>query len=195
MKSRLISAGLLAGIAIGIAGCASTGSGSTSNAAAEKRASVLAIRDKTLADIYAEKPDVKDEVAKGVGYAVFDASQVNLLLFVGAMGGGVIVDNSDGKPTFMKMKRAGTGPGVGYKSYRQVMVFKDRTLFDQFRSLGADVGASADATVKAGGKGVSLDGSVSFNPLLSVYQITDRGMLMQANWGGVAYTPDDELNR
>jgi lipid-binding SYLF domain-containing protein len=94
----------------------------------------------------------------------------------------------------MVMKRAGTGPGVGYKGYRQIMVFKTRALFDQFRTVGADVSASADATAKVGGKGSSFDGSVSFNPQLSVYQITDRGLLLQANWGGVAYYPDSELN-
>jgi hypothetical protein len=74
-------------------------------------------------------------------------------------------------------------------------VFKDRKLFDTFTTLGADVGASADATFKTSdAKGVQLDGSTTFNPLLSVYQITDRGALLQANWGGVAYMPDSELN-
>ena len=29
---------------------------------------------------------------------------------------------------------------------------------------------------------------------MSVYQITDRGALLQANWGGVTYLPDSELN-
>lgn len=77
----------------------------------------------------------------------------------------------------------------------KLMVFKDRSLFDKFRSLGADVGASADATMKIGGKGVAIDPNVSFNPLLSVYQITDRGALLQANWGGVTYQPDADLNR
>jgi len=61
--------------------------------------------------------------------------------------------------------------------------------------FGADVGASADATFKTSGtKGLTLDGSTSFNPHLSVYQITDSGALLQANWGGVAYLPDGELN-
>ena len=82
----------------------------------------------------------------------------------------------------MKMRRVGTGPGIGYKSFRQLMIFKDRSLLDQFRTLGADVGASADATMKIGDKGVALAPNVSFNPLLSVYQITDRGVLLQANW-------------
>jgi len=163
--------------------------------ATKKRDAVRKIRDDALEDFYATKPEIKEEVAKAVGYAVFDASQVNVLLFVGGVGEGVVVENGTGKETFMKMKRAGTGPGVGYKKFRQLMVFKDRSLFDNFRKLGADVGASADATMKIGGKGVAVDPNVSFNPLLSIYQITDRGALLQANWGGVAYLPDADLNR
>ncbi len=162
--------------------------------AAKKREAVLKMRDDALVDFYATKPEIKEELAKAVGYAVFDASQVNIVLFVGGLGGGVLVENGTGKQTFMKMTRAGTGPGVGYKKFRQLIVFKDRTLFDNFRTVGADIGASADATMKIGGTGVAVDPNVSFNPLLSIYQITDSGALLQANWGGVAYLPDGDLN-
>jgi lipid-binding SYLF domain-containing protein len=162
--------------------------------AAKKRDALLKMRDEALEDFYATKPEIKEELAKAVGYAVFDGSQVNIVLFVGGMGGGVLVENRTKKETFMKMRRVGTGPGIGYKSFRQLMIFKDRSLLDQFRTLGADVGASADATMKIGDKGVAIDPNVSFNPLISVYQITDRGALLQANWGGVAYQPDADLN-
>ena len=161
---------------------------------ATKRDVLLKMRDEALEDFYATKPEIKEELTKAVGYAVFDASQVNIVLFVGGMGGGVLVENGTGKETFMKMRRVGTGPGIGYKTFRQLIVFKDRSLLDQFRTLGADVGASADATMKIGEKGIAFDPNVSFNPQLSVYQITDRGVLLQANWGGVAYQPDGDLN-
>jgi|KBSMisStaDraftv2_1062788.scaffolds.fasta_scaffold41223_1 lipid-binding SYLF domain-containing protein len=162
--------------------------------AAKKRDALLKMRDEALEDFYATKPEIKEELTNAVGYAVFDASQVNIVLFVGGAGGGMLVENAAGKETFMKMTRVGTGPGIGYKSFRQLMIFKDRSLLDQFRTLGADVGASADATIKIGDKGIALDPNVSFNPQLSVYQITDRGVLLQANWGGVAYRPDPDLN-
>lgn len=45
------------------------------------------------------------------------------------------------------------------------------------------------------GKGLLLDGNVSPNPMLSIYQITDTGVVLQANRGGVAYLPDAALNR
>ena len=162
---------------------------------AKKQGAIRKMRDTALEDFVATKPEIKDELAKAAGYGVFDGSQVNVILFVGGMGGGMLVESGSGKETFVKMRRLGTGPGVGYKSFRQLMVFKDKTLFEQFRSLGADVGASADATMKIGGKSVGVDTNVSFNPLLSVYQITDRGALLQANWGGVAYQADTDLNR
>lgn len=196
-----IALGVLATLAL--AGCASAppaGSppqaraGAPSAEVAKKRDERRKLRDETLEKLYADKPEVRDEIAKAEGYAVFDGTQLNLVLYVGASGSGILVDNKAGTETFMVMKRAGTGPGVGYKGYRQIMVFKTRALFDQFRTVGADVSASADATAKVGGKGSSFDGSVSFNPQLSVYQITDRGLLLQANWGGVAYYPDSELN-
>ena len=159
-----------------------------------RSATLRKLRDDALADFYETKPGIKAEVEGAVGYAVFDGSQVNLVLFVGGLGGGILVDNKTKKETFMKMTRVGTGPGVGYKAFRQMMVFKDRSLFETFQTVGADVGASADATMKIGGKGVAIDPNTSFNPLLSVYQITDRGALLQANWGGVAYLPDAALN-
>ena len=195
--SMLISIALLAGGAFyASVASAAIGKGKLTPAqVVEKRDTLLKMRDEALEDFYATKPEIKEELTKAVGYAVFDGSQVNIVLFVGGLGGGELVENGTGKETFMKMKRLGTGPGLGYKSVRQLMVFKDRSLFDNFRKLGADVGASADATMKIGGKGVAVDPNVSFNPLLSVYQITDRGALLQANWGGVAYLPDADLNR
>ena len=185
---------LIAGASTFVAPDAAAQSKMSAADAAKKREAVLKMRDDALVDFYATKPEIKEEVAKAVGYAVFDASQVNIVLFVGGLGGGVLVENGTGKETFMKMTRAGTGPGVGYKKFRQLIVFKDRTLFDNFRTLGADVGASADATMKIGGTGVAVDPNVSFNPLLSIYQITDSGAVLQANWGGVADLPDADLN-
>jgi hypothetical protein len=163
---------------------------------AAKQAKIRTMRDLTLQRLYKTNPATKAEFAKAVGYAVFDASQTNIILFVTSKGGGVMVDNASEKETFMKMNKVGTGPGVGHKKFKQILVFKSRGLFDAFATLGADVAASADATMKLkeGDKGIVLDGGSSFNPELSVCQLTDSGVMLQANWGGVAYRPDSDLN-
>ena len=161
------------------------------------RDSIRKMRDETLERLYKAHPKAREEIKNAVGYAVFDASQSNIILLVTGHGIGIAVDNSTQQETFMSMARLGTGPGIGYKSYKQVLVFKDKTLFKTFGTVGADVAASGDATLKRkdDSDALVLDGTVSFNPLLSVYQLTDRGAMLQANWGGIGYLPNGDLNK
>jgi len=160
----------------------------------EKRRAILSMRDRTLAQLYKTNPEAKAEVESAVGYAVFDATGINVIMLVGVKGKGIAVENGSNKATYMNMVRAGTGPGIGYKDYRMVFVFKSKTVFDQFTTLGMDAGASADATMKMGGQGKEAVYSSSFNPYVKVYQITDKGLLLQANWGGTKFLKDSDLN-
>ena len=68
---------------------------------AAKQAAIRTMRDETLQRLFKDKPEVKDEIAKAEGYAVFDAAQANLILLVTSKGGGVVVDNANQKETFM----------------------------------------------------------------------------------------------
>lgn len=160
----------------------------------EKRRAILGMRDKTLADLYKTNPEAKAEVERAVGYAVFDATGINVILLVGVKGKGVAVENGSNKATYMNMVRAGSGPGIGYKDYRMVLVFKTKGVFERFTTLGMDAGASADATMKMGGQGKEAAYAKSFNPDIKVYQITDKGLLLQANWGGTKFLKDKDLN-
>src|SRR3982750_1528259 len=54
------------------------------------KAGILTMRDKTLDELYAQKPETREEVKKAIGYAVFDSSQINVVLFVGHRGTGVL---------------------------------------------------------------------------------------------------------
>lgn len=160
----------------------------------DKRAAIMAMKDKTLADLYRIKPEARKEIESAVGYAVFDATGVNVILLVGAKGKGVAVENANGSATYMQMARAGTGPGIGYKEYRLVLAFTNKTAFNQFKTVGMDAGASADATLKMGGNGRESAYAASFSPHVKVYQITDKGLMLQANWGGTKFLKDGELN-
>lgn len=160
----------------------------------EKRRIILAMKDRTIDQLYKTNPVAKTEIESAAGYGVFDATGINVVLFVGVKGKGVVVDNATGEMTYMTMMKAGTGPGVGYKDYRTVLVFKNKSVLDQFTTLGMDAGASADAMVKMGGKEAAASEAVSFNPYIKVFQITDKGLLLQANWGGTKFMKDPELN-
>jgi lipid-binding SYLF domain-containing protein len=89
----------------------------------------------------------------------------------------------------MNTARGGTGPGIGYQRLYQVFIFKSESALAQFKvgdSAGADV--SGSATLGTTGKQYSL------NPYITVYQVSEKGYAVQANWGGTAYLVDPDLN-
>lgn len=161
-----------------------------------RRDALLELRDQTLAELVASKPEINEEITDAVGYGIFTSTQGNIVLRVMGDGAGVLTDNETGKTTYMKMARVGSAASFADLPFRQLIIFRNRDLFDTFSAVGADVGASTNAHFKAGtGKGLVLDGSISFNPMLSSYRLTDKGVVPQANWGGVGYLPDEALNR
>ncbi len=160
----------------------------------EDRQKILAMKDIALADLYKRNPKAKEEIEKTAGYAVFDASGVYVVLYVGVAGRGVLIDNSNGEATYMTMARAGTGPGIGYERFRYVIVFKSKKLLDTFKTVGGDIGASGHFVAKGFDMGGSVGAQVSFDPELSVYQLTESGLAAEASWGATAYVPDPFLN-
>ena len=155
----------------------------------ERRTQILDMSKLALDKLIADNPAAKAEIEAAAGYAVFNISTVNALVLVEAHGRGVVFDNKTQKQTFMLTARAGTGPGLGYQRLYQIFVFKNATALAQFKvgdAAGGDV--SAAATVGTASK------QYSFNPYITVYQVSEKGFAVQANWGGTAYLVDPNLN-
>ena len=155
----------------------------------KERDTLLGMAKAGLDQLYAQDPKARAAVEGAVGYGVFDMSSVNVVLVVGARGKGVIVDNASRRPTYMRAARAGTGPGVGYQDLYQIFVFKSREAMEQFK-LGGKAGADVGASVTAGTDAQQI----SFNPYITVYQVSQSGFAVQANWGGTGYFVDQDLN-
>ncbi len=153
-----------------------------------ERSARLKLAETALEKLYKLTPEARQEIEQAAGYAVFDITAIYAILFVGQKGKGVMVDNATKKPTFMLSVRAGTGPGVGRQRLYQVFVFKSKEAMSQFTlagGLGGDIGASVSA-----GK----DGMVrSFNPTISIYQVPESGLAVQASWGGTVYSVDNQI--
>ena len=161
----------------------------------QERNHILKKAEDTLAQLYKSKPEAKKAIESAYGYAVFSNTGYNIILYVGGKGAGVAFKNSDKKPVFMTMLNAGTGPGAGYVDYRQVLVFSSETLFDQFITVGFNSSASANATIKVGKTDVDESGAIALVPGVHLYQINEKGIDIQANWGGMKYFKDSELNK
>jgi lipid-binding SYLF domain-containing protein len=174
---------------LGIWACATTG-GKTS---AEKRHAVLAMKNEVLSDLYRLKPDVESQISSAPGFAVF--SNVNVKVIFASFGGGygVVKNNETGKHTFMKMGEVGVGLGLGAKDFRAVFVFHSMNTLKRFVKHGWVFGAQADAAAKASDKGAAVGGETTVENI-TIYQLTETGLALQATVTGTKYWKDDSLN-
>lgn len=161
---------------------------------AQQRADIRKMERETLAMLYKAHPAAKAAVGRAAGYAVFDNFGSHILVISSARGQGVAVDNKTKKATYMTMYSGGVGLGVGVKDYRVVFVFKTRKAFNDFMKYGWDAEGQFDATAKAGKEGEEHAGATSVAPGVSVYQITETGVALQATLHGTKYVKDKDLN-
>ena len=176
-------------LAVLVSGCATT----TGTTPQEKRQAVLSMRSEVLTELYKIHPKARAEIAAAPGYAVFSNANV-YIFFVGVGGGyGVVHDNKTGKHTFMKMGEAGVGLGLGIKDFRAVFIFHDRAVMEKFIGSGWEFGGQADAAAKAHDKGAAVGGEAVFDGI-TIYQITESGLALQATVKGTKYWKDGDLN-
>ena len=93
----------------------------------------------------------------------------------------------------MKMGEVGVGLGAGVKDFRIVMVFHDKEALDQFVNNGWTAGAQADAAAKSTDKGGAVGGETSIRNV-SIYQLTQSGLALQATVKGTKFWKDKSLN-
>jgi lipid-binding SYLF domain-containing protein len=174
---------------LALAGCALNGQQS----AADQRSATLAMKNKVLTELFQIKPDVKAQISKASGYAVFSNANVNLILASVGGGYGVVKNNASGRYTFMKMGEIGVGIGLGVKDFRLVFVFHSQQSMDRFVDQGWAFGVQADAAAKANNKGAAVGGEATIDNI-TIYQLTETGLALQATVKGTKYWQDEQLN-
>jgi lipid-binding SYLF domain-containing protein len=170
------------------AGCVVSG-----DSVEQKRAAVQDMKSEVLAELYKEKPDVRQQIAGAPGYAVFSSANVNLILASFGGGYGVMSNNQSGQDTYLKMGEFGIGLGAGLKDFRVVMVFHTQDAMNRFMEYGLGFGAQADAAAVASNQGGAVGGELQLDNI-TVYQLTQSGIALQATIKGTKYWRDEELN-
>ena len=161
---------------------------------AEKQAAIRKEAQNTLAKLYKINPGAKTAIQKAAGYAAFDNFGMNLFLLSTARGKGIAIVNKGKKETFMKVISLGAGVGLGVKDFRVVFVFETPQTMNNFLNSGWDADAHAEAMAKAGQKGGAFEGAFSASPGVWVYQLTEKGLALEATLQGTKYYKDDDLN-
>ncbi len=174
---------------LALSGCATTGATTDD----QKRQVILNMKKEVLSDLYKVHPGARSKIANAPGYAVFSNANINLVLASFSGGEGVFTSNVTGKHTFMKMGEVGIGFGLGVKDFRAVFIFHNRGAMQNFLTNGWEVGAHADAAAKAGDKGGAVGGEILIDGV-TIYQLTENGLALQATVKGTKYWKDPELN-
>ena len=172
-----------------LAGCATT-KGTTPQ---DKRQSILDMKKEALSDLYKVHPQAKPQIAKAPGYAVFSDANVNIIFASFGGGYGVVKNNNTGQHTYMKMGELGIGLGLGAKDFRAIFIFHDDDTMNHFINSGWEFGGHADAAAKASDKGAAVGGEVLLGNI-TIYQLTESGLALQATVKGTKYWKDDALN-
>jgi lipid-binding SYLF domain-containing protein len=164
----------------------------------EQRSRILEMRDESLAQLYQEEPAAEEMVSEAVGYAVFSNTGINVLLVSTGNGRGIAHDNESGTDTFMKMFSAGAGIGMGVKTFRGVFIFHTREAFDNFVESGWDFSGQADAAATtdadSGEQAGAADAAATLTQGVTIYQMTDKGLALQATLQGTKYWQAEDLN-
>ena len=189
MKTMEMALGLLALLIL----TSCTISGLNNGTPEERRQSIQSMREEVLAELYAIKPDTRAQLNNSAGFAVFSNANINLIFASFGGGIGVIHDNNSGADTFMRMGEIGVGIGAGVKDFRAVFVFHDVDTLKRFLDVGIAVGGQADAAAKAGDLGIAVGGEAVIDNI-SVYQLTQSGLALQAIVKGTYYWKHADLN-
>ena len=174
-----------------LTGCTATGL--TGDSPAERRQAILEMRNEVLNELYALRPDTRVQIGSAAGYAVFTNANVNVIFASFGAGAGVVRDNESGQDTFMRMGEVGIGLGAGVKDFRAVFVFHSDDALQRFLDVGISVGGQADAAAKAGDLGAAVSGEALADNI-TVYQLTQSGLALQATVKGTRYWKDGDLN-
>jgi lipid-binding SYLF domain-containing protein len=158
--------------------------------AADKRAAVDAMADKTLGALFAEEEGARELYDKAAAYAVFDSLKISVGLSGGG-GIGVAVDKASGARTYMKMGTAGIGLGLGGKSFQIIFLFESEKTFRNFLDHGWQAEASAGAAAGTAGKDVAS----SFIHGVAIFQLTNKGLIAQADVSGTKFWKAKKLNK
>jgi len=159
----------------------------------QKRHSIDTMVANVLNELYQKRPSTRQQIKDSVGYAVFSNANINLLLLSASSGYGKTIYNASGRSVYMKMAEAGIGFGLGIKDFRAVFIFHDEATLNKFVQEGWQFGGHADASLKSGEKGGAAAAEAVFDDI-TIYQLTESGIALQATLKGTKYWQDTSLS-
>lgn len=159
------------------------------------RTEIRKTSSQVLSALYKAQPSAKKAIDASAGYATFSNFGMKILFAGSGTGKGVAIKKGNpNKETFMKMIEVQAGLGFGVKKFRLVFIFENAAALDNFVNSGWDSSAQATAAATDGNKGGAYAGAMAVSNGVWLYQLTDKGVALEATVKGTKYYKDDDLN-
>lgn len=158
---------------------------------AKKQAEIKKVTQASLQKFYKARPELKGEVEKASGYAVFTTYGLSFLLG-GAGGKGIAHDNKANKDTFMHLAQASAGAQVGIAESETLFVFPTQKSLDDFVNKGWE--SSGSGSIQAGAAGKSAGPASGGTTDALTYTLTKNGLQVGLAVAGTKIWKDKDLN-
>lgn len=160
----------------------------------EQQQKINELHDKTLAKLYEKYPHARRVINECYAYATLSNSGVKVLFVGSSHGRGVAINNRTGERVYLRMKELSAGLGLGAKEYDLVFLLNTREAWDNFIIGKTRFGASAEASANDGVTGGSIEGAEYVAPGVWLFQMTTKGLALEATLKGTKIYKDKKLN-
>lgn len=160
----------------------------------EQRAQINELHDKTLQKLYAKYPHAQRVINECYAYATLSNSGVKVLFIGSSHGRGVAINNQTGEKVYLRMKELSAGLGIGAKEYNLIFLLNTPEAWENFIVGKTRFGASAEASADDGVSGGTIEGAEYVAPGVWVFQMTTKGLALEATLKGTKIYKDKKLN-
>ena len=161
---------------------------------AEQRRQINELHDKTLQKLYAKYPHARRVIGNCYAYATLSNSGVKILFVGSSQGRGLAYNNQTGETVYLRMNELSAGLGLGAKEYNLVFLLNTRDAWENFIAGKTRFGAGAQASADDGYSGGTIEGAEYVAPGVWVFQMTTKGLALEATLKGTKIYKDKKLN-
>jgi lipid-binding SYLF domain-containing protein len=101
-----------------------------------------------------------------------------------AYGSGLVFDQADTPIGYTRMYQISAGPQIGAQAYRQVLFFKTREVYENFRRSPGEFAGQINAAAAV----VGIASTPSFHSEIALFTQLRGGLLLEASFSGHRYT-------
>lgn len=169
-------------------------SASSNDSAAEQRRQIDQLSENTLEKLYAKYPHARRVINECYAWATLSNSGVKVLFIGSSHGRGLAYNNQTGEKVYLHMKELSAGLGLGAKEYNLIFLLNTRDAWENFIAGKTRFGASAEAAADDSVNGGTIEGAEYVAPGVWVFQMTTKGLALEATLKGTKIYKDKNLN-